>query len=383
MIMNTHAKYYLTSDRDTGDQLKKHYENILSENYLQAFINALPNIVTILNDKRQIIFSNNALVEQLHKEDFYALLGERPGEAVGCIHSNECDGGCGSSESCRLCGALTAIRESMRKNILVSRECTITTRTNDEELTLDFEATASPFTLNGETYTIFSLTDISSTKRRRMLEQIFFHDILNTAGNIRGIAEILPDLEDNAEKVGTLLKLLKNVSNELVEEILAQKDLLSAEAGELKPKPEQVNTREIMKTVTRQFTENPAIRKQTILNEDNEEFMFLCDRTLLIRVLKNMLKNALEATRDNKPVLFSVRKNEEYAVFSVHNYSYMPREVQLQVFTRNFSTKGSGRGLGTYSMRLIGEKYLNGKVGFETEQTKGTTFYVKLPLAGG
>jgi sensor histidine kinase regulating citrate/malate metabolism len=63
----------------------------------------------------------------------------------------------------------------------------------------------------------------------------------------------------------------------------------------------------------------------------------------------------------------------------VHNDNYIERETQLQLFKRSFSTKGAGRGIGAYSMKLFGEKYLNGKVWFESTQKEGTTFYISLP----
>jgi signal transduction histidine kinase len=57
----------------------------------------------------------------------------------------------------------------------------------------------------------------------------------------------------------------------------------------------------------------------------------------------------------------------------------MPKEVRLQVFQRSFSTKGADRGLGTYSVKLLTEKYLKGKVSFSSQQGEGTTFFVLLP----
>jgi sensor histidine kinase regulating citrate/malate metabolism len=50
----------------------------------------------------------------------------------------------------------------------------------------------------------------------------------------------------------------------------------------------------------------------------------------------------------------------------------------MQVFMRSFSTKGVQRGLGTYSMKILGEQYLGGKVDFETNPKNGTTFYIDL-----
>jgi len=53
--------------------------------------------------------------------------------------------------------------------------------------------------------------------------------------------------------------------------------------------------------------------------------------------------------------------------------------VQLQVFNRSFSTKGTGRGLGTYSVKLLTERCLKGRVGFTSALGEGTVFQVTLP----
>jgi sensor histidine kinase regulating citrate/malate metabolism len=52
----------------------------------------------------------------------------------------------------------------------------------------------------------------------------------------------------------------------------------------------------------------------------------------------------------------------------------MPVDVQLQIFQRSFSTKGNGRGIGTYSIKLLTEQYLNGKVSFVSNESEGTRF---------
>ncbi len=374
--MNTPTLQY---DRESSDKLESQFRKVSSISYLQELLNALPNIATILNDKRQIIYSNETLLKQISIKDFRSLLGRRTGEVINCIHSDECAGGCGTSESCKACGALNAIIKSMKDNRKVSEECYITAIQDNEEVSYEFEATASPFTWEGENFTIFSLIDISSAKRRRMLERIFFHDILNTAGNIRNLAELIPQLQDG-DQVRDLIQLMKHLSDELVEEIEAQKQLTSAETGELKPKSEPLSSIEILDAVTRQFSANPQKKqREVIIDKESQDIALRSDRLLLIRVLKNMLKNAIEASLKNDPVVIGVYPYGSNALFRVHNSIYIPRKVQLQVFKRNFSTKGSDRGLGTYSMKLLGEKYLRGKVYFESAEEEGTTFYFELP----
>jgi sensor histidine kinase regulating citrate/malate metabolism len=104
------------------------------------------------------------------------------------------------------------------------------------------------------------------------------------------------------------------------------------------------------------------------------------DVQLLARVLGNMLKNALEASGPGDTVTLRCFEENDEVVFSVHNAAVMPREVQLQVFHRSFSTKGGpGRGIGTHSMKLLGERYLRGKVDFTSEHPYGTTFRIAIP----
>jgi sensor histidine kinase regulating citrate/malate metabolism len=91
-----------------------------------------------------------------------------------------------------------------------------------------------------------------------------------------------------------------------------------------------------------------------------------------------MLKNALEATPENEVVEMGVKSTKDGIMFWVQNPGVMPRDVQLQVFQRSFSTKGHNRGLGTYSMKLIAERYLKGKIDFVSKQGTGTNFFILL-----
>ena len=97
-------------------------------------------------------------------------------------------------------------------------------------------------------------------------------------------------------------------------------------------------------------------------------------------MLGNLVKNALEAVPQGAQVTLSAHSSPEGVTFRVHNPGVMPAEVQRQVFQRSFSTKAdSGRGIGTYSVRLLTERYLGGRVGFVSEEPHGTTFHVTLP----
>lgn len=62
-------------------------------------------------------------------------------------------------------------------------------------------------------------------------------------------------------------------------------------------------------------------------------------------------------------------------VFSVWNDGFIQPEVQRRIFQRDFTTKDQpGRGIGTFSMKLLGEDLLGGRVTFTSSVEKGTVF---------
>jgi signal transduction histidine kinase len=108
---------------------------------------------------------------------------------------------------------------------------------------------------------------------------------------------------------------------------------------------------------------------------------FVTDVALLVRVLVNMVRNALEAAPQG-PIRIECRRVGETYRFSVNNPGVIPDDVAAWIFTRSFSTKAAqGRGLGTYSMKLFGERVLGGRVGFTSDAGSGTTFFIEHPVA--
>ncbi len=104
------------------------------------------------------------------------------------------------------------------------------------------------------------------------------------------------------------------------------------------------------------------------------------DQNLLMNILANMLLNAFEATDAGGLVRFWVETDDSHVRFRVWNGVEIPEHIAVRIFQRFFSTKAEpGRGLGTYSMKLFGEKILGGKVSFSTSAEEGTVFTLSLP----
>lgn len=375
------ATAFAPAGRASPDVLSGTFRRMSELAFVREVVNAMPFVVAVLNRQRQLVFWNDALFQAVGARDISDLLGKRPGEAIGCVHAEEEPGGCGTAEACRHCGAVNAVLRCLVTETPTEAECRISTRAVGEAQSLDLKVTARPFRVEDETFVIVTLSDISDLKRRRALERLFFHDVINLAGGLRGMVELMQQIQD-PDRLHRLTKDVSAISDSLLDEILAQRELSAAEAGDYHARPEDMVVSDLFHEVAHHLRHHEAARSHTILVEPSGSHMIRADHTLARRVLVNMLKNALEASPRGSEVLLSAGDEPDGLVrLSVHNPGFMPREVQLQMFQRSFSTKGADRGLGTYSMKLFTEKYLEGRLTFTSTEAGGTTFSVALPAS--
>lgn len=190
--------------------------------------------------------------------------------------------------------------------------------------------------------------------------------------------------EPKPEETDECGEVILQLSDHLIAEIRSQRELTQAERGELPVSLIQIDTREFLEDISRLCAGHEVAAGRLLrVDERAASLSMRTDPSLLGRVIINLTKNALEATPEGGHVTLSCCADEGSVEFSVHNPACIPRDVQLQLFQRSFSTKGSGRGLGTYSVQLLSEKYLSGRVAFETSDEAGTTFRARYPFALG
>ncbi|HMQ52703.1 MAG TPA: PAS domain-containing sensor histidine kinase [Anaerolineae bacterium] len=340
-------------------------------------LNAIPDVFLILNEYRQIVYANQAMLKLIGQNEATQVYGLRPGEVLDCIHATTSPGGCGTTEFCRTCGAVKAILSSLRGKEAI-QECRITQNSGDS---LDLRVWATPMQRDGKIYSLFAVKDISHEKRRLVLERLFLHDLMNTAGGIQGVSELLQDA--SPEELDELKRMVYVLADRLVGEIQSQRILVAAENFELEAQPVLVKSLRFLCEMANFYRSHEvADERYIVVDPASQDLDFCSDRALLGRVVGNLLKNALEASNSGDTVTLGCRRGPRKTVeIWVHNPTSIPRNVQLQIFQRSFSTKGADRGLGTYSIRLLTERYLNGKVWFTTSPEEGTTFTCQYPLA--
>lgn len=369
------STYFATAERSSDAEIKSCHKKILSQKLFVSTLDTLQEILLIVNKNRQIIYLNDLILKILGPIDLKTIYGLKPGEMFHCQHATEAPAGCGTSEHCKTCGLLSAILDTQNSGLKSESEYRLTDETGEA---LEFKVSTLTIEADGEIFIRISLSDISDEKRRQALERIFFHDIMNIAGGIQGISSLLKS-NYSSDQVKDFAEMIVTASNSLIDEITAQKQLKMAEKGELSLQIEQLNSSKIIKDLIMIYSKHEVAEEKNIISEPLEKSIeFQSDKTILMRVIGNMLKNALESTISGGEVKIGCTSVDGELEFYVRNMTYIPYETQLQIFQRSFSTKGEGRGLGTYSIKLLGEKYLKGKVRFTSEKNSGTTFFLRL-----
>jgi signal transduction histidine kinase len=339
--------------------------------------NTVFDSVIILNSQRQIVFFNDNVLKTLGLGEELSIEGVRPGEALECIHSSELPNGCGATEYCQLCGFVESILALNHRDAAI-QECRILRKDGSEAL--DLLVKSSRLTVQGETFTLLAIKDASHENRRKILERAFFHDLMNVSSALLGISELLT-LTETCEIVN-YKKLFYSGIRQIVEEIGSYRDLTFAENHELICRFVEIESLELLDELVDLYRKLETAEGRFIVIASESENVALCsDKTLLVRVLGNMIKNALEASNPGQTVTIGSQLKEDGVEFWVHNSGVIPKEVALKIFQRSFSSKGAGRGIGAYSMKLLSERYLNGKVYFKTSESEGTTFMAWYPIS--
>lgn len=364
---------FAPAQRQSKGEVSRQSRDILDLALLRQAFDAVNDLILVLNAQRQIVYANRNVLELLGAEALEVILGQRPGEALGCKCAAQAPGGCGTSQNCSTCGAVAAILTAQGGKP-DCRECRILQKSGDA---MDLQVRTSPLRIEGRMYTICAITDISHQKRRRVLERIFFHDVLNTAGGVLMLASRLArGVEGPTDR-----QRLNDLLTGMVDEIVAQRDLMAAETAELAVRVEPFAVREFLEGLVQLYFNSPVCQKRWLTLEDCCDLELRSDRKLMARVVGNLIKNALEAAPLDSVVDVSAIPRDGGVEFSIHNEGTIPLEVQLQMFQRSFSTKGAGRGLGTYSVKLLTERYLAGRVSLVSNPDDGTIFRVWYPQA--
>ncbi|HLO90121.1 MAG TPA: ATP-binding protein [Lentimicrobium sp.] len=372
---------YAPAEKASNTEIELSYHALKNNPLVRQFQEAMPDLSMILNSKRQVVYANQNLIKFLDIEDYNLPLGQRLGNLLSCVNSEDEPNGCGTTKACRFCGVVNAIVESMDTSKPIVKEARISATIEDDEITsYDLKVKASPLEHEGEQYTIVCINDISDRKRRAFLETSYLSEMYGVAAELSNMVSSINKEELDSDN-RTIVESAEKVNNEMITDLLAQKMLNEAEEGELKIQPAICNSVKVLKDLQEYFVKQEISRDKTFfIDPFSHSIRHQTDPEVIRRILCNILTNAFEAIGPQMIVKTAVRLNDKYIKYSIFSPVSLTEEAKHQIFQRSFSTKGSNRGLGTYTARLLTTKYLKGKVYFNSD-TNGTTFFVELPLS--
>lgn len=185
--------------------------------------------------------------------------------------------------------------------------------------------------------------------------------------------------KNNADDFGQiLLKFTKNMSEQI--------DSLSAIASEFSyfakmpaPKNEKIDIVQVIENTISIFNTN-NISIEFVYNK-NKQYWIIADRKQIIRVMNNLINNAIQAINDKDDGLIRIAvasSDQQILIMVKDNGCGINPENQDKIFVPSFSTKTDGMGIGLAIVKGIVEN-CKGKIWFETEPNKGTTFYLSFP----
>jgi len=182
-------------------------------------------------------------------------------------------------------------------------------------------------------------------------------------------------------------KILKENSNRMKELVSDLLTVSRIETAELPTKKEECHLEDIIKDFIKEF--------QPFATASNVEIAFkpqlnlpkvLVDASQIKLVIENLLDNAIRYIKEPGKVEIRLERQNEQLYFEIKDTGVgIPKDDQKYIFQKFFRSENimrhqtQGTGLGLYIARAIIEK-LGGKIGFKSQEGKGSTFYFTLPI---
>lgn len=140
---------------------------------------------------------------------------------------------------------------------------------------------------------------------------------------------------------------------------------------------EKINIIETTKLALKIFKEN-----YIVFSSEFKDLQVRIDRTQMVRIITNLIKNALEACeliKEPKVQVIIEKKKKEVLISVIDNGEGISKELKNKIFEPKFTTKTSGMGLGLGMVKNLVDSY-DGRISVRSKIDTGTTFSIAFPL---
>jgi len=216
------------------------------------------------------------------------------------------------------------------------------------------------------------------------------HELRTPLNAILGFTDLMIDGQCGqlTEQQSTYLQTVYTSGQHLLNLINSILDLSKIEAGKMEVFPEEFYVQDVIEFAL-SLVAPQASKKQIHLHQAvaADVKTVVADQTKMQQILQNLLTNAVKFTPENGRVGIVVTQDDNGVLFAISDTGVgISKQDQQKIFsaftqvdatyTRRFEGTGLGLSLVDHYVRMH-----RGKVWVESEEGKGSTFYVRLPRA--
>jgi hypothetical protein len=162
--MKIPVTFFAPAEREPLEVVHLQADSFKQSHLMRKLHHEKQNYVFLLNARRQIVDASRNVLELTSGKKLDQIIGLRPGEALGCIHAQDCESGCGTSRLCSKCGGVKVILAGLDGYRAVE-EYHLTRLINGKEEVLKLRALGTPLVHQNERYTLFALSRVSHKQR--------------------------------------------------------------------------------------------------------------------------------------------------------------------------------------------------------------------------
>lgn len=217
------------------------------------------------------------------------------------------------------------------------------------------------------------------------------HQLLTPLTTISWYVETLlaGGADESSEKQKEYMKNIYNTNHNMIEIVRALLDVSRIEMGTFYIKPQPINIADAANSVLDELAIRTKEKELEVIKDFGLSAPIVDMDPQLIRIIfQNLLSNAVKYTPNKGKITIGINEQNQEIVINIADNGYgIPMELQGKVFSKFFRADNiknkipEGTGLGLYIIKSIVDNS-GGKIWFESEENKGTTFYISYPLSG-
>jgi|GEM_PF-6742494 len=358
----------------------------------EAVFQAVPVGVLLLDEELNVTQIND-VIELMFSSSRKDIIGERLGNTLGCVNCLENPEECGYGADCLKCPLRNTLNDVFSSWRPVRGVEVFKIFFNAEEGTpIWLLMNAEPIIIDKQKHMLVTLMDITERKSIEQMKGEFIsvvsHELRTPLTSIIGSLGLLRGgvLGELSEQAGNLIDIAHRNSERLVRLINDILDIEKIESGkmffDIKPIELMPLVEQVMEA-NRSYMEKFGAKLELV--NILPDVKVKADGDRLVQVITNLLSNAAKFSPTNGTVEISVSRHNNSVRVSVTDHGPgVPEELHNRIFSRFVQADSSdarlkgGSGLGLNISKSIIEK-LEGRIGFETQENVGTTFYFDLP----